>query len=136
MQRQVFRIINLVIALIMAFGIVWTVPAVAQDLPTVNPAPVQTFYVTLPEDQALTVLDAINSAANSPTYTYFSIAVGADNALVYYDQWENGYDSDIANPTDLYSASNLDGTQIWGNGEAGALPAQRFISFPREPVAL
>ena len=43
-----------------------------------NPAPVQTFYVTLPEADGLTVLNTINSAAVTPMYTYFSIAVGVD----------------------------------------------------------
>jgi len=83
-----------------------------------NPAPVQVYYVTLPEADALRVLDAINSAADTPITTYFSIAIGVSGTYIYYDQWENGYDSDIANPTNLYSASNPGGTQIWGNGEA------------------
>ena len=96
----------------------WTTPVSAQHLPTVNPAPVQTFYVTLPEADAFTVLDAINADATQPIVTYFSIAIGVDSTLVYYDQWENGYDSDIANPTNLYSAGNLGGTQIWGNSLA------------------
>ena len=48
----------------------------------------------------------------------------ASGTLVYYDQWENGvdtnnhYDDDIANPDDLYSSANTDGTQIWGDGLA------------------
>ena len=83
-----------------------------------NPAPVQIFYVTLPEVDALTVLSAINAAAVTPVTTYFSIAIGVSGTYVYYDQWENGYDSDIANPTNLYSAGNPGGTQIWGNSLA------------------
>ncbi len=83
-----------------------------------NPAPVQTFYVTLPEADALTVLYSINSDARSPIVTYFSIAIGVNGTYVYYDQWENGYDSDIANPTNLYSIANPGGTQVWGNGKA------------------
>ena len=31
-----------------------------------NPPPVQTYYVTLPESDGLKVLDAINTAANTP----------------------------------------------------------------------
>lgn len=96
-----------------------------------NPAPVQTYYVTLPEADALTVLDAINTDAASPIVTYFSIAVGVNGTYVYYDQWENGYDSDIANPTNLYSAANPGGTQIWGNGEAddGCAPNKNGATF-------
>ena len=85
-----------------------------------NPAPVQVFYVTLPEIDALDVLSAINSAAVNPMYTYFSIAIAVDSTYVYYDQWEDGYAADIANPTsaEKYSSTNLDGVQIWGNGAA------------------
>ena len=88
-------------------------PGAAADT---NPAPVQTFYVTLPEADALTVLRAINTAAVSPVTTYFSIAIGVTGTYVYYDQWENGYDSDMANPTNGYTSANPGGTQTWGNG--------------------
>ena len=40
---------------------------------------------------------------------------GTSGTYVYYDQWENGYFADLAN-IDIYDATNLDGTQIWGNG--------------------
>jgi uncharacterized repeat protein (TIGR01451 family) len=111
MKRAVLAIVVVVLAL----GAVWAnpVPALAA-----NPAPVQIFYVTLPESDALTVLNTVNNDAATPVYTYFSIAIGVSGTYVYYDQWENGYDSDIANPTNLYSSGNLGGTQIWGNSLA------------------
>ncbi len=68
-----------------------------------NPSPVLVFYVTLPESEALTALSAINAAAVQPMTTYNTIAINEKDTLVYYDQWENGYDADIANPTNLYS---------------------------------
>jgi hypothetical protein len=79
---------------------------------------VQTFYLPFPEDSLLTSLQAIanNATPSSPITTYISIAALSDNTIIYYDQWENGYDSDIANPSDVYSTSNLGGTQIWGDG--------------------
>jgi hypothetical protein len=49
--------------------------------------------------------------------SYISISAIADNTIVYYDQYENGYEPDIGNPLDVYSNSNLDGTQIWGDGD-------------------
>ncbi len=61
---------------------------------------------------------------------YNSIAVNENSTLVYYDQWENGYDSDIANPTNLYSASNLGGTQVWGNGVAADGCAPNIAGSP------
>ncbi len=96
-----------------------------------NPAPVLVFYTTLPETEALTALSTINAAAVLPMTNYNSIAVNEANTLVYYDQWENGYDSDIANPTNLYSASNLGGTQVWGNGLAadGCAPNIRGVAL-------
>lgn len=110
-----YRFMNLIVVLTLALGIAWATPA---RVLAANDPPVQIFYVSLPETDALTVLDAINTAAASPMSTYFSIAIGVSGTKVYYDQWENGYDADIANPANLYSAGNLGGTQIWGNGEA------------------
>ena len=106
-------------------------PAAAADP---NPAPVQLFYVTLPETDGLAALDAINTAASTPVYTYFSIAVGVSGSYVYYDQWENGYAGDIANPTsaEIYnSATNPAGVQIWGNGKAtdGCAPNIAGVAF-------
>ena len=89
----------------------------------------QLFYVPSPEDQLLQRLQAIESggpstAPSSPITDFISIAAVADGTIVYYDQWENGYDADIANPLNLYSGGNPGGTQIWGDGNAanGAPP--------------
>jgi len=84
----------------------------------VNPAPVQLFYMPFPEDQLLQGLQAIagNTTPSDPITTYISIAAVANGTIVYYDQWENGYDTDIANPTNVYSGGNPGGTQIWGDG--------------------
>jgi hypothetical protein len=116
-----YALMTLIIALALLFP--WTAYAA-------NPAPVQTFYVTLPEADALTVLSGINAAAVSPVTTYFSVAIGVGGTRVYYDQWENGYDSDIANPTNVYSAGNPGGTQIWGNSLAadGCAPNKNGVA--------
>jgi len=87
-----------------------------------NPTPAQLFYVPFPEGQLLQALQAIElgGSGNTPTNpmrTYISIAAVADGTIVYYDQWENGYDGDIANPSNLYSGGNPGGTQIWGDGD-------------------
>ena len=100
----------------------------------VGDPPAQIYYVTLPEDNALTALSTINSDAVSPMYTYFSIAIGVDGSYIYYDQWEDGsYDADIANPGgNVYNAStNPDGTQIWGDGVAanGCAPNIEGVPF-------
>ncbi|MCS6845325.1 MAG: carboxypeptidase regulatory-like domain-containing protein, partial [Caldilineales bacterium] len=112
-NNQGFRAVRALLVLLALLALIGPTAVLAS-----NPAPVQVYYLTLPEADALQVLDAINSAADTPVNTYFSIAIGVSGTYVYYDQWENGYDSDIANPTNLYSTSNPGGTQIWGNGEA------------------
>lgn len=84
-----------------------------------NPVPVQFFYVPLPENQILQALQTINTngtASTNPVQSYISIAAIADNTVIYYDQWENGFDADISNPLNLYSITNPGGTQIWGDG--------------------
>ncbi|MCB9138801.1 MAG: DUF11 domain-containing protein [Caldilineaceae bacterium] len=60
--------------------------------------------------------------------TYLSLSVAADNTVIYYDQHENGYEVDIANPADLWSASNPGGTQIWGDGDPSNGSAPGFAS--------
>jgi len=87
-----------------------------------NPPAVQTFYIPFPEDQLLAGLKAIDAGNVStdpanPMTTYISLAAVAANTIVYYDQWENGYEYDISNPGNLYSAANPGGTQIWGDAD-------------------
>ncbi len=73
-----------------------------------NRAPVQVFYTPLPEEH---VYDALRSiwgdhktgtsmfgAPGSPMESYVSVAIFLDNTVIYYDQWEDGYERDIANP--------------------------------------
>ena len=82
-------------------------------------APVQFFYIPFPEDHLLQSFRAINASnPNDPITSYVAITAVADGTIVYYDQWENGYDIDISSSLDTYSAANGDGTQIWGDGVA------------------
>ena len=91
-------------------------------LQSANRPPVQTFYAPLPETSVLQALQSIHGGANwsrpsSPLYSYTSISVFVDGTVIYYDQWEDGYERDIANPNHLWSPSNPTGTQIWGDGD-------------------
>jgi len=88
----------------------------------INPPPVQFFYVPVPENQWLQALQVIQAGGfgetpRNPMQSYISISAIANNTIIYYDQYENGYEPDIGNPLDVYSSSNLDGTQIWGDGD-------------------
>ncbi|HPO57015.1 MAG TPA: SdrD B-like domain-containing protein [Ignavibacteriaceae bacterium] len=95
---------------------------------TPNPVPVQYFYLPFPENQILTYMRTITAGQgtypSNPIQSYISISAIANHTIIYFDQWENGYDSDISNPHNIYSPSNLGGTQIWGDGNTanGAPP--------------
>jgi hypothetical protein len=84
---------------------------------------VQFFYVPFPEDQVLAMLKAVQvggggSVPIEPVTSYVTITAVANGTRIIYDQWENGYDVDLSDTQDTYSAANLDGTQIWGDGNA------------------
>lgn len=71
---------------------------------------VQTYYVPLPEaDLDATFVDINSDAAIAVNIqTLISIAVAANNTVIYYDHWEDGYDPDpINNPQST--------TEIWGD---------------------
>ncbi|MBN1667553.1 MAG: carboxypeptidase regulatory-like domain-containing protein, partial [Anaerolineales bacterium] len=71
---------------------------------------VQTYYLAVPENQALTAMRAINTAAVSPTYVYVSITIVADGTVVYFDHWEDGFEAAVNNP-------QQDTTDVWGDND-------------------
>jgi hypothetical protein len=64
------------------------------------PDPVQTYYVPLPESDLNDFFELINSATAGKIKTTISIAIAANNTIIYYDHWE-----DPGN------------TLIWGDGD-------------------
>ena len=77
-----------------------------------GPTPIQFFYLPLPEDQVRTSLQLIYSGTGTTMTSVTSIGVTALNTVLYYDQWEDGYELDVTNPTKT-------STKIWGDGNAG-----------------
>ena len=73
-------------------------------------APVQTYYVPLPEDDLFNeTFETLNaSAAEQPVNTLISVAIAADGTIVYYDHWEDGFESDVTSPTQT-------STEVWGD---------------------
>jgi hypothetical protein len=84
--------------------------------------PVQVYYFPLPEDEAYTSINTIypgNAACNinvnaaylpaEPMNGYNSVSIAADNTVIYFDHWEDGYEPDIANPIQA-------STETWGDG--------------------
>ena len=47
--------------------------------------------------------------------TTISIVVGTSNTIIVYDHWEDGYENDLANPTQP-------STLIWGDGNTNKAP--------------
>src|ERR1017187_4707588 len=59
---------------------------------------VQEFYLPMPEPQIYQANSAIISGSGSTIGSPFSIVVTGDNTVIYYDQWEDGYEVNLAKP--------------------------------------
>ncbi len=72
-------------------------------------APVQTFYVPNPETQVRTWAQAIQALAeNDIIHSVISITATADDTIIYYDHWEDGFEADITDPM-------VASTEVWGD---------------------
>ena len=108
------------------------------------------FYVPLPEAQVKTALTAIEPAAGIVGNTLdsvISIVVTGSGTVVHYDQWEDGYEVDLNNPSQST-------TKIWGDGnDANGIPPgythdpasftpgsvivlRNLVALPRNPATL
>ncbi|MEZ4804193.1 MAG: Ig-like domain-containing protein [Bacteroidia bacterium] len=67
------------------------------------------FFIPLPENEAMDFLKDINSSNGDPMQFYTGLSVSSD-AIVIYDHWEDGYETDIKSPTQST-------TQVWGDGD-------------------
>ncbi len=132
--------------LLLLVGFLSTAAVNAQSL-------VQTFFVPVPEQDVRTWADTIQVLAeNAQIRSVISITPTVDGTIIYYDQWENGYEADLGNPLDVYSnPGNLGGTQIWGdNDPTNGIPPgfasdvvnsgdvvvlESNVQLPRDPVA-
>lgn len=86
----------------------------AQDAKAANQI-VQTFYVPVPEQQLRTWEANLSAHTGTPiTDTtvngVISITATMDGTIIYYDQWEDGYETNISNPQQST-------TQVWGDGD-------------------
>ena len=112
-----------------------------------GPAPIQTYFVPLPELQVQNSLNAVdtNNAIGNDMRAIISIAATGDNTILYYDHWEDGYEADMANPVQASTA-------IWGdNDPANGIPPgfatdlinggdiitlDNTVSLPRNPALI
>jgi uncharacterized repeat protein (TIGR01451 family) len=87
---------------------------------------VQEFYLPMPEPQLYSALDTIQSGISTSQSSIYSIIVTGNGTVIYYDQWEDGYETDLGNPTQA-------STQIWGDGnDAHGIPP----GFAHNPLGL
>lgn len=85
---------------------------------------VQEFYLPLPETQIRNAFTALQSTGIGTTIdSTFSIVVTAPGTLVYVDQWEDGYEADLANPAQAT-------TQVWGDGNTANGSPPGYASDP------
>jgi uncharacterized repeat protein (TIGR01451 family) len=83
------------------------------------PEPVQTYFLALPEADVRSEFQTLqpNRTVGNVMRVGTSVTITRDDTIIYYDQWENGYENDIGSPNRIYSGSRLDGTQIWGDND-------------------
>jgi len=115
MQKHIYASCLAGSLVVLSFTLLFNQTALA-----VNPPTVQTFYVPLPEDQVFQALRRIHPGdttcddvpeVQSPMSTYLSIAPVASGTVLYYDHWEDGFESNLTNPVQ-------DTTEIWGDGDS------------------
>ncbi len=70
---------------------------------------VQTFFVPNPETQVRTWAEAIQSLSeNDEIHSVISITATADETIIYYDHWEDGFEAEITEPVGAT-------TEVWGD---------------------
>src|SRR5258705_7429817 len=70
---------------------------------------VKDFYLPMPEQQIYQANAAIVPGVGATNFSTFSIVVTGDGTVINYDQWEDGYEVNLASPAQST-------TQIWGDG--------------------
>ena len=79
---------------------------------------VETYYIPFPEDQVITSLSSIypggatcggGTDVSDPVISYNSIGIVETGSIIYFDQWEDGYE---INPSFPIQST----TEIWGDG--------------------
>lgn len=108
---------------------------------------VHDFYLPMPESQVRTTLLSLETGVGTTIETVFSVVLTGSGTVIHYDQWEDGYETDINNPVQVT-------TKIWGDGNnangippgytndpssfaAGSVLALRnLVPLPRNPASI
>ena len=106
---------------------------------------VQSYFVPLPDTNIRTAYTALGATTSAQINSVISIATSSSNTVIVYDQWEDGFEADLSNPTQTT-------TQIWGDGNlangaapgyasdiitpGGTIALQNLVSLPRNPATV
>jgi large repetitive protein len=81
------------------------------------------YYVPFPEQQIHNAFTVLFSGTGTTYHTVISIVPSESDRLIYYDQWEDGYEPDLSKKVQST-------TQIWGDGN----PANGYPPlYPTDP---
>jgi hypothetical protein len=102
--------------------------------PCLRPAPRRwstTFTCRCPKRRSSRRSTALETGVGTTLDSVFSVVVTGEGTVIYYDQWEDGYEVDLAHPTQAT-------TKIWGDGNnANGIPpgyTNDPVSFPAGTV--
>ncbi|RME45775.1 MAG: DUF11 domain-containing protein, partial [Caldilineae bacterium] len=74
-------------------------------------------------------LPALGAGSQRYMASIVDITITADNQIVYYDHWEDGYEADILNPT---QTGALTGTLVFGDGDPANGNAGDYTGRPND----
>jgi hypothetical protein len=92
--------------------------AAPQPAAALGETPAQTFFLSMPEDQVRTAFVAIDTGNGTIANTMVSItsiAVTVNGTIIYYDQWEDGYEANSTTPVQASTFIFGDGNTANGN---------------------
>ena len=74
------------------------------------PEPEQIFFVPLPESAVDAALTSVGASTTGTMHSVISITAVADGTIVYYDEWEDGFEP-------VLESSVQSTTQVWGDND-------------------
>ncbi|MCB0960871.1 MAG: tandem-95 repeat protein, partial [Acidimicrobiales bacterium] len=104
-----------IVAVIAQLLAVVGVIAVTSSPASALPAPVMTGYVPLPADAFQGALAGITTSPGTTLDFTVGITNAGAGAVMYYDQWEDGFEPDLSNPTQSSTLVFGDGNTSNGN---------------------
>ncbi|MEL6889948.1 MAG: hypothetical protein AAFP84_00005, partial [Actinomycetota bacterium] len=101
---------KLIVAALLAVAVLPIVLIASSNTALAGPPPVFTMYVPFADQDAHDALQSVNASGSySDAVSTIDVTAAADNSIIYYDHWEDGFEADIANPVQST-------TQVWGDG--------------------